>query len=329
MTAVLGLDIGGANLKAAHTNGHAVAQPFPLWRSPSHLTEQLRQLLAALPPHDLLAVTMTGELCDCFASKAEGVAAILHSVATAADTPVEVWTLAGRFVDLPTAQAQPLTVAAANWLALAHLAGRLAGPEPALLIDTGSTTTDILYLERGVPQPQCFRDRERLEAGELVYTGVRRTPVCAVLGMEVAAEFFATMLDVHVFLGLWPENADDTATADHRPVTRRHAHARLARLWCADADELSGAEIAQRARRALEQQVGHVARAVDRVLRGRAAPQRVVLSGSGEVLGRQVCARHPLLASLPILALSERLGPTLSEAAAAHAVALLAEEGWR
>ena len=34
---VLGLDIGGANLKAAHTNGAARSRPFALWKNPGGL----------------------------------------------------------------------------------------------------------------------------------------------------------------------------------------------------------------------------------------------------------------------------------------------------
>ena len=35
--AVLGLDIGGANLKAAHTDGRALSVPFALWKNPGAL----------------------------------------------------------------------------------------------------------------------------------------------------------------------------------------------------------------------------------------------------------------------------------------------------
>jgi len=36
-----------------------------------------------------------------------------------------------------------------------------------------------------------------MRTGELVYTGIRRTPICAVLNRDVAAELFATMLDAY------------------------------------------------------------------------------------------------------------------------------------
>src|SRR5207248_174454 len=122
----------------------------------------------------------------------------------------------------------PLQVAAANWLALAHFVARLFPHETVLLIDTGSTTTDIVFLNHGVPEPRGLSDPERLASGELVYTGVRRTPICAVLGMAVAAEFFATMQDAYIYLGLTPANPADCDTADGRPATRANARARLA-----------------------------------------------------------------------------------------------------
>ena len=56
---VLGLDVGGANLKAAHTNGSARSRPFPLWKAPAALPDALRDLLRDWPPYDALALTMT------------------------------------------------------------------------------------------------------------------------------------------------------------------------------------------------------------------------------------------------------------------------------
>src|SRR5262245_43136548 len=144
----LGLDIGGANLKMAHPSGVAVQRPFPLWKHPERLAAALRDLRAEAPAHDRLAITMTGELCDCYATKREGVNAILDAVlvAAGADVPVIIWTADGAFVDPTTARKDWLKAAAANWLATATWAGRLAPRGAALLLDIGSTTTDIVPL---------------------------------------------------------------------------------------------------------------------------------------------------------------------------------------
>src|SRR5258708_4148071 len=146
-TSVVGLDIGGANLKAAHTDGSARLQPFELWRRPGDLPDAISDLLRSMPKSDLLAVTMTGELCDCFENKRQGVRAILEAVKRAADKiPLQVWTTTSSFKSLEEAKVEYLETAAANWLALAIYAGRLVPTEIALLIDVGSTTTDIIPL---------------------------------------------------------------------------------------------------------------------------------------------------------------------------------------
>ena len=152
---VLGLDVGGANLKAATLDGFAVQTPFPLWKQPEWLANALRRLVNDAPPFDRVAVTMTGELCDCFETKRVGVNAILDAVETAVEgtAPITVWTTDGRFVDLAEARREYLKTAASNWLATATYAGRFVSSGAALLMDVGSTTTDIIPLWEGKPRP--------------------------------------------------------------------------------------------------------------------------------------------------------------------------------
>ncbi len=234
---VLGLDIGGANLKAAHSNRQALSVPFALWKTPALLPNALDRLIQNMPPFDALAVTMTGELCDCFESRRQGVHVILDAVtAIAGPSPIRVWRNDGYFVDVSVARETPLQVASANWLALATFAGRYAPKGPALLIDIGSTTTDVIPLVDGRPRPKGRTDQERLWSSELVYTGVRRTPLCAFVGFRIAAELFATTLDAYLLLGYIPEDAMDANTADGRPATKAYAEARIARMFCADVE---------------------------------------------------------------------------------------------
>jgi hypothetical protein len=324
----IGLDIGGANLKAATDHGIAIARPFELWKHPAALSPALGRLIAELPPARTVAVTMTGELCDCFATKRDGVRHILDAVAAVVQrSRVVVWCTAGTFLSLDDARAAPLDVAAANWHALATFAGRLTGASPALLVDTGSTTTDVIPLLAGRPAAIGRTDPERLRSRELVYTGARRTPVCAVLGEAVAAELFATTHDVHVLLGNLPEDPNDCATADGRPATRRFAHARLARMLGGDAEITSVDETLTLAHAVLARQRTIIVAAMTAVAgRMPAPPRMVLLAGSGEFLAR--AAVEEFAAGVPVqaTALSKRIGPSASEAACAYAVAVLACE---
>src|SRR5439155_23317531 len=98
---VLGLDIGGANLKAAHSSGGVRVQSFALWKDPGGLTSALGQLVESMPAADDLAITMTGELCDCYQSKRQGVQAILDAVdRIAGKRHIRVWTTSEGFLDI-------------------------------------------------------------------------------------------------------------------------------------------------------------------------------------------------------------------------------------
>src|SRR5208337_88148 len=156
---VLGLDIGGANLKAAHSTGAARLVPYSLWKGPAGLSDALRGLLRDWPAFEQIAVTMTGELCDCFDNKRQGVHAILAAVESVCEgTSVQVWRTDGQLVDIATARSTPLLTGAANWLALATFACRHAQAGTALLVDIGSTTTDIVPLSHGKPIPRGRTD---------------------------------------------------------------------------------------------------------------------------------------------------------------------------
>jgi probable H4MPT-linked C1 transfer pathway protein len=325
---LLGLDIGGANLKAAHTNGAACTHPFQLWKHPAELPEALRILLRAVPGYDALAVTMTGELCDCYETKRQGVHAILDAVESVAEqAPIRVWQTDGRFVDVAAARAAAHQTAAANWLALATFAGRYAPAGPVLLLDIGSTTADLIPLFDGNPCPLGRTDPARLRSRELIYAGVRRTPLCALLGTSVAAEWFATTHDVYLVLGDIPENPADTDTADGRPATVSAAQARLARMLCADAETCTAEATTNLAQEAHARQLNLLRDALDQVVsRLPATPETVILAGSGEFLARKLCTRLRDKSAIRLVSLTEQLGPTISTAACAYAVAVLLTE---
>ena len=206
----LGLDVGGANVKVADGDSFATTHAFALWKHPEELTLCLRQLIAESPPCDHVVATMTGELADCFANKNEGVQHILSALEEAvASRHLRVYTSDGRFVTAAVAHRNPATVAAANWHALARFAVRFVDHPRALLVDIGSTTTDILPLDSNALDAVGTTDTQRLASGALLYTGISRSPVCAIARrvpyrdhvVPIAQELFATMRDVYLLLG--------------------------------------------------------------------------------------------------------------------------------
>ncbi len=327
----LALDVGGANIKAAHSSGDIRSLAFELWKRPDELGPAIGQVIDLLPSFERVALTMTAELCDCYPTKRVGVLAVLDAAAnTLAGWPILVWGLDGRLWPLDLIREHPEQAAAANWLALATVAARWIGPgQNGLLIDIGSTTTDLIPVNGGLVTSRGRTDTERLQAGELVYAGVRRTPLFAFSdrlpfrgrATGLAAELFATTLDVFVTLGELLEDPDDRSTADGRPVTLDACRDRLARMVGADREGFNTDDARRLSESVRERFLARLIDAVDLQRAGR--PEMIVVSGSGEFLARSLAVRL-LGPDGRVIKLSNEWGPVASGSACARALVEIA-----
>jgi len=305
---VLGWDIGGVHTKAVQLYGkdfstRAISQPFEIWRGREGLIDVLRQVAnaAGVEENQAMAVTMTAELSDTFRNKREGVLFVLQALAEAfPHSPLYLLSLTGDFVSLEAARERPLDFAAANWLASAQFVARHY-PD-CILLDIGSTTTDIIPIQGGQVTSVGRSDTARLSNGELVYTGVVRTnpnTVVAHVPLEgrmcrVAAEYFSVMGDVYLLLGCLSPAAYSAPTPDGRPKSPLAARGRLARLVCADDEQLSPVQIQGIAHYVRERQIGQISEALFQV-RSRLPehPGRaLVAAGAGRFLATEVGRRH-------------------------------------
>ena len=248
MSVIIGWDIGGAHLKAARVKDGrveaAVQAATPLWLGLDSLETAFDALHAQLGGASHHAITMTGELCDAFPSRREGVAG-LAAIAASHLAPAASSLYAGRagFVGLGEAASHAADIASANW----HASAALLALElrDALFIDIGSTTADLIPIVAGRVAALGYSDAERLASGELVYTGMTRSFVMALASRApfrgawttLMNEYFASSADVHRILGDLPEGADKMPTADGREKTVEASRARLARMIGREADE--------------------------------------------------------------------------------------------
>lgn len=238
---VLGFDIGGANIKAATDDGQSASIFFPMWQRPNDLAEALVAIARKFPPCGCWAVTMTGEMADSFYDRHIGVTHIAKQTKLAAAevgcNDLRFYNVKGRFVTLDEALAFTDQIASANWHALS-LWLTYEIDSPALLIDVGSTTTDIIPLTPGGVSTTSRTDFDRLLADELVYIGGGRTPVCSLVShlpfrsktLPVMREVFATTDDCALVLGWSDEAPSDNMTSDGGPRTVMAATNRLARM---------------------------------------------------------------------------------------------------
>jgi (4-(4-[2-(gamma-L-glutamylamino)ethyl]phenoxymethyl)furan-2-yl)methanamine synthase len=340
MADVIGWDIGGVNTKAARVAAGEVlavrTRPYEIQRAPHALAPLLRELAAEIcdapqaedPQGVAHAVTMTAELSQMFRTKRDGVAFVLDAVEAAFPASfVHVWAVNGRFLSTAEARREPLAVAAANWSATAHaIAHHL--PD-VLLIDTGTTTTDVIPIVGGAVSPCGLTDPERLASGELLYTGAVRTPTEAIAGhvsfggtlTGVSAEGFALSGDVHVWRGDLAQADYTCPTPDGRPASREFAGERLARVICSDRDQVDEAAVSSIADALAKAQVDRIADGIRRVLARHRGLRQAVVTGLGAFIA-EAAARE---VGLHIIPLAAQLGEAEARSAPAVSVALLLE----
>lgn len=295
MMKVTGWDIGGANLKAASLGPDGlqiIQRPFAIWQERDALPGILSEMASQLGEAECAGVTITAELSDAFRTKREGIAFVLDALQTAlsAGTRVRVFGTDGQFYDPALAVREPLFVAAANWMATASLLSRHFSD--CLLVDIGSTTTDVIPIVDGLVVARGRDDPSRLIHGELLYTGVGRTNVCAIVQRvplwgywcPVSAELFATIQDVYLLLGDLQPQACTSPTADGRPATQPFAAERLARVVCADAEMLSSDEIKAIARHIALEHTRQIVNAISQVNARNDVQGPLIASGSGAFL---------------------------------------------
>jgi len=329
---VLGWDIGGVNTKLACvregqlTSVHSRA--FEIQWHPASLSALMRAMVGECGATGEVrhAVTMTAELSQAFRTKRDGVGVVLDAVESAcAPWPVSVYAVDGRFLTPGEARTDPLAVAAANWAATARV---VAAHHPtAILLDMGTTTTDIVPLRDGRVDARGWNDPDRLACGELVYTGVVRTPVEAMAiavpyghGMAgVSAEAFALAGDVYVWLGELEPRDYTARTPDRRPATRLFCGERLARAICADRGLIDEDGLTRIARAFAASQERRIAEAIGHLREDRPAVRTAVVTG----LGAFVASRAAAAAGLDVVSLADSMGVAAARCAPAAAVALL------
>ncbi|AYH43992.1 hydantoinase/oxoprolinase family protein [Azoarcus sp. DN11] len=310
--AVVGWDIGGAHVKASLVVDGCVRDvaqwAAPLWQGLTHLDAAIDAAIERWPGFGRArhAVTMTAEMTDLFPDREAGVAALVRRLAERLGDATRFF--AGR-ADWASAEDGPARwrdVASANWLATAF---QVAARHPdALLVDIGSTTTDLIPIRDGAPAPHGRGDAERLASGELVYVGVVRTPLCALarrmtFGGErynVMNEFFATTADVFRLTGELDPEHDQHSAADGGDKSQAASCRRIARMIgmdARDADAAAWVALAERWRAAMLVQItANLVRVAAQAGLPPDAP--LVGAGCGLFLARELArhGHHPFVA---------------------------------
>jgi (4-(4-[2-(gamma-L-glutamylamino)ethyl]phenoxymethyl)furan-2-yl)methanamine synthase len=321
---IIGLDIGGANTKLASADGSIIELHYlPLWKN-TRLPAVLKEISERLDP-EKVAVVMTGELADCFEEKVQGIKFIKEAVDSAfGASEIAYVTNTGKFLQ----GAENLReLAAANWAASARFIGAELGD--CIFVDMGSTTTDIIPVISG-EHKAGLTDFERLLRSELVYSGILRTDLSALLNQveldkgtaRTASELFTTTADAYLLLGEIDESLYTCETADGAGKSRIEAMRRLARLVCADLSEITEKEILEIAAQVEKKQISNLVEALSE-LAERNGIKKIVAAGLGEFLIKK--AVEILGPDFEFTSVSEHWGEEISKVFPAYAAARLLE----
>lgn len=288
---ILTFDIGGANTKrllfdSRRQGVRSSIYYFSVWQRKKELGDFLRGLNIK---SDLCGVTMTAELCDAFRDKTEGVEYIVDACEGSLSNPFYL-TVEGEVIRKAEIR-DPLQLASANWVASKHYLEKKFSK--GILLDVGSTTTDILPFGCGVKPGRT--DLERLQKGQLVYTGFLRTPVSAVVrrvpfqgGLtRISSEHFAITADVYNVLGMLADYS--CSTPDGRGKSRKASMRRIARILCADLEEIGEEGITKICDYIYKEQSAIIAEALREAAKDAGVPEAYVC-GVGSALGKQACA---------------------------------------
>jgi hypothetical protein len=312
----LGLDIGGANTKVATSREDAEIFYLPLWKDLKGLRTLLRRVSREA---DGVFVVMTGELSDCFRDKRDGVLSIGGAV-NAVFRNAEFFSVRGRFEKYEGVKKHPRDFAASNWVASANFLAR--DHKNAIFVDAGSTTMDVIPIKNGKHRAH-LTDFERLRSSELLFSGMLRTNVAAVLKEKiVSSEFFAITADAYLVLGdiTAREYTCDTPNyyAKCGGKNRRDAMRRLARVFCCDLEEFRVENAIKVAEEVKEAQLVGLTNAINRIKKKHNL-DTILACGLGEFLVEEAAERLKMKCER----ISEKYGKKVSIAFPAYAVAKL------
>ena len=233
----LGIDIGGAHTKAV---GLDIKQKIvfffyekcAIWNNEDNLKKTLnkikKKLNLSIP---LCGITITAEMCDVFSDRNEGVKKLS---AICDDVGINFFFFCNTR-NFFKKKIEAKNVSSMNWLATAKFFEKKL--EKCLIIDFGSTTTDLIIIKNHKILNQYFNDFDRINNFELVYTGLTRTPIFSLSNKillnnksyNLIPEFFSNMADIYRIKGILPNKVDLFATCDKKDKSKYSSLVRVSR----------------------------------------------------------------------------------------------------
>ena len=235
---IIGWDIGGAHIKAAKIDFNKKTSKTkqiysPIWKNLNYLKKSIKLIKKKLGKTNYHAITMTAELSDIFPDRKNGVNHVVNLSSKILGEKNIFFYSKKSFLIKKLAIKKPFELNSMNWHATASFVSNFF--PNCILVDIGSTTSDIIPIKNKEIISKDVSDYQRLKSNELIYLGVLRTPIQAVERKKnLINENFANLSDVYRVLNKIPNTLDLLPTLDNKTKNKHDSARRIARIFGKD-----------------------------------------------------------------------------------------------
>ena len=235
---IIGWDIGGAHIKAAKIDfkkkSLKTKQIYsPVWKNINNLKKSISYIKKKLGNCDYHVITMTAELSDIFHDRKSGVKHIVKISSEVLENYKFFFYSKKGILEKKKTFKETLNLESMNWHATASYISNFFSN--CILVDIGSTTTDIIPIKNKKIICKGKNDYERLKFNELIYMGVLRTPITAIKKNEnLINENFSNLSDVYRIINKIPKKFDLLPTQDNESKNIHNSARRVARVFGKD-----------------------------------------------------------------------------------------------
>ena len=249
----IGWDIGGANTKVCifDMNFNIIeikSKNINVWQNFEDLKHYFQEISKPyINYHVQNFITITAESCDNFENRHSGVISILENCNSYIHGTKLFYSNIDKYLIYNDALKNPDYLFSTNWMLTLKYLNKIKNVD--LIIDIGSTTTDIIYKHMNVQEN--IDDHKRLVNNSLLYAGVIRTPIPMIvnkvnfLSKEVPLinEVFSTTGDIFNITNDIDFNELDYVGADNLNFTKKNSFVRIARSLGLDYNSSMKSEI--------------------------------------------------------------------------------------
>ena len=240
----LGIDIGGAHMKLIGLDKKrsvcfADYRKCYVWEGLNSLKKEFEYINDLnFDKETICGITMTAELCDIFKSKKVGANQISNLCKKLKYNYLFYSTKENTFTK--DVKGNYKSIISMNWHAVARFFSRYF--KNLIIIDFGSTTTDFICIKDGMIINEGVDDLSRLSEGELIYTGVVRTPLFSIQNKiiyknkiyHIIPELFSSTSDLYRVNNFIEKDFDIDDEADHQGKSVTKSLIRISRSFAID-----------------------------------------------------------------------------------------------